>query len=96
VSISEEARELGLRLVRDLGIDSSRAEITLFEAAKAHCASDERNSVTASDIEAVALLALRLRQSATLKTFYQQVDKQDNVVRTLLSETRDEPGGMVT
>jgi magnesium chelatase subunit I len=96
VSISEEARELGLRLVRDLGIDSSRAEITLFEAAKAHCASDERNSVTASDIEAVALLALRLRQSATLKTFYQQVDKQDNVVRTLLSETRNEPGGMDT
>jgi magnesium chelatase subunit I len=95
VSINDEARGLGLRLVKDLGIDSSRAEITLFEAAKAHCASDERDSVTRSDIEAVALLALRLRQSATLKAFYQQVDRQDNVVRTLISETRNEPGGMV-
>ena len=96
VSISDEARGLGLRLVKDLCIDSSRAEITLFEAAKAHCASDERDSVTASDIEAVALLALRLRQSAALKTFYQQVDKQDSVIRTLLSRTGNEPGGMVT
>lgn len=88
VSISNEARELGLRLVQGLGIDSSRAEITLFEAAKAHCASDERECVLPVDVQAVAYIALRLRQSNALKSFYQQVDRQDDVLRNLLNEPK--------
>ena len=42
VTIEKEAIQLGLSLIQQLQIDSSRAEITLFEAARAHAAADER------------------------------------------------------
>jgi magnesium chelatase subunit I len=40
VTLSEQALDLGLDLVRMLDIDSHRAEFTLFEAARAHAAAD--------------------------------------------------------
>lgn len=67
MTISEPAKELGLNLVQQMGIDSNRAEITLFEAARAHAAADNRDLVTAEDVQAVAPLSLRLRQSPTLE-----------------------------
>jgi magnesium chelatase subunit I len=77
VTISDGAKSLGLRLIDSLKIDSSRAEITLFEAAKAHAAADDRDSVMAADVEAVALLALRQRQSPGLARFIQEQAEED-------------------
>ena len=63
VTLPEEIAEAGLKLVEELGIDSLRAEITLFESARAHAVSDAREEVTFSDLRTVAPLALRFRRS---------------------------------
>jgi magnesium chelatase subunit I len=77
VIISDEARSLGLRLIEQSQIDSNRAEITLFEAARANAAADEREEVIAADIEAVTLLALRQRHSQQLADFFQSQVEED-------------------
>jgi magnesium chelatase subunit I len=85
VEIDEGAKRLGLELIRELNIESNRAEITLFEAAKAYCASDERITVQSSDIEIVALMSLRLRQSDSLRKFYRNQEKEDQRVLSLIA-----------
>jgi magnesium chelatase subunit I len=86
VTISDAARDLGLALVRTLQIDSNRAEITLFEAARTYAAADERNSVEPSDVEAVALLALRQRQSPALEKFFQEQAEEDERMKAVFEE----------
>lgn len=77
VTILPEAQALGLQLVMALRIESSRAEITLFEAARAYAVADKRTAVTADDVRAVALLALRQRQSRTLDQFFIEQATED-------------------
>lgn len=89
VTLSEEARDLGLQLIQRLQIDSSRAEITLFEAARAHAAADEREQVTVADIQAVAVLALRQRQSPGLVEFFQEQEAEDEKMRAVFEERAD-------
>ncbi|MGW8318872.1 MAG: ATP-binding protein [Candidatus Promineifilaceae bacterium] len=86
VTISEPAQELGLELIAARQIDSNRAEMTLFEAARAYCAADDRQEVLPEDIEAVSLIALRLRQSNSLNNFFRLQREEDEMLRTLLSE----------
>jgi magnesium chelatase subunit I len=89
VTIGDEARDLGLRLIEELQIDSSRAEIALFEAARAHAAADERELATSQDIRAVALLALRQRQSPELRDFFQtQAGEDERLLGILDQNTR--------
>lgn len=86
VTISQPAQELGLELIAARQIDSNRAEMTLFEAARAYCAADDRQEVLPEDIEAVSLIALRLRQSNSLNNFFRLQREEDEMLRTLLSE----------
>ena len=86
VTISPAARRLGLALIHALEVASNRAEITLFEAARAHAAADERNTVTAADIGAVALLALRFRQSSGIKAFLEAQEVEEDRVRAFLEK----------
>lgn len=65
--LSPQAERFGLGLIERLGIDSLRAEITLFEAARAHAVADGRTSATPADVRAVAPMALRLRRSIRLR-----------------------------
>jgi magnesium chelatase subunit I len=88
VTISDAARDLGLELVHQLNIDSNRAEMSLFEAARAHAAADERTEVNTADIYAVALLALRQRQSQVINEFFLQQEVEDSKLRRLLEEPR--------
>ena len=64
-------------MVTALQIESSRAEITLFEAARALAAADERTAVTPDDVRAVAMLALRQRQSHALDKFFAEQAEED-------------------
>ena len=84
VTITNEARDLGLQLTNDLSIASNRAEITLFEAARAHCAADGRDKTTPVDIRAVAMMALRLRHSSSLNEFFAQQENEDARVKEVL------------
>lgn len=86
VTISETSRDLGLSLIQQLQVDSNRAEISLFEAARAHAAADERVEVTPADINAVALLALRQRQSEAINEFFQQQAAEDSKLRGIMTE----------
>lgn len=86
VTISDAARQLGVSLVQALQIDSNRADITLFEAARAHAAADEREEVTPADIQAVAMLALRLRRSDHLARYFKDQEQEDEVVVQIMAK----------
>ncbi len=86
VTVSTAARELGLDLVQQLTIDSNRAEITLFEAARAHAAADERCETLPEDVQAVALLALRQRQSPQLAQFFADQAEEDAVLTAVFKD----------
>jgi magnesium chelatase subunit I len=85
VALHKDAVQLGLSLIERLQIDSSRAEITLFEAARAHAAADERLEANPADVQAVALLALRQRQSKGLVEFFEAQGQEDAKVEELLN-----------
>ncbi len=81
VTLTEQALDLGLTLVRELDIDSHRAEFTLFEAARAYAAADGRTQADVSDVQAVAAMALRQRRSAFMVQFAQQQQVEDEAIR---------------
>lgn len=85
VVLSDEAREKGLALIAATSIDSTRAEITLFEAARAFAAADERDVVAVEDISAVALIALRFRGRADLHTFREQHQAEDERLAAIMA-----------
>jgi magnesium chelatase subunit I len=84
VTLTPEAEALGLELVQRLQIDSLRAEITLFEAARAHAAADGRATATPEDIRAVAGMALRLRRSQFMVDYFTAQRAEDEEIRQIL------------
>ncbi|RME08777.1 MAG: magnesium chelatase, partial [Anaerolineae bacterium] len=86
VEIPDDVANLGLELIERLEIDSLRAEITLFEAARAHAIADARMEVGPQDIHAVAPLALRLRRSAFMQNYFQQQDVEEKELQNILDE----------
>ena len=83
-TLSEEVLEVGLALVQALEIDSHRAEYTLFEAARAHAASDGRDVADLRDLRAVAVLALRERQSVFMTQFFEQQGQEDERIHAAI------------
>ena len=90
VTISDEAKKVGLAIIAEAKIESSRAEIALFEAARAHAASDGRTEVGPDDIQAVALLALRQRQSVELAEFFKTQATEDDRLQNLIDSKTGE------
>ncbi|MFN2144936.1 MAG: ATP-binding protein [Anaerolineales bacterium] len=70
VDLPEEIAKIGLDLIRELEIASLRAEITLFEAARAMAAADGRTVVEEDDLRQVATMALRLRRSKFIEDYF--------------------------
>ncbi len=70
VTLPEPVARLGLALVQAMQIDSLRAEITLFEAARAYAAADGRLEVNAEDLSGVAAMTLRLRRSDFMRDYF--------------------------
>lgn len=85
-TLSDEAMDIALTLVHDLGIDSHRAEYTLFEAARAYAASDGRDVATAQDIRAIAPMALRQRRSEFMTRFFESQQEEDEQIRARIDE----------
>jgi magnesium chelatase subunit I len=86
VEIPEEIARSGIRVIRTLGIDSLRAEMTFFEAARAYAAADGRAVVTSSDLRTVAPMSLRLRRSAFMLQFFTGQSAEDQEVEKVLNE----------
>lgn len=85
-TLSDEALTVGLKMVQHLGIDSARAEYTMFEAARAHAAADGRTLATIADIRAVAPMALRQRRSDFMVNFFDNQTKEDDQIRQTIDE----------
>jgi len=89
VTIPAPLEQLGLRWIRDLGIDSHRAEVTLFEAARARAAADDRREVALDDLHATAPMALRQRRSPFIDEFFAHQHREDaEIARALRTPGR--------
>jgi len=90
VQLSAEIGKFGIRLVRKLKIDSLRSEITLFEAARAHAAADNRLEIELSDVKAVAVMALRLRQTDFMSDFMSSMEKEEERVLEIINQVPED------
>jgi magnesium chelatase subunit I len=77
VTLPEEVAQHGMRLVERLQIDSLRAEITLFECARAFSAIDGRVEVSLDDLREIAPMALRLRKSSFMAEYFAQQQAEE-------------------
>lgn len=84
VSIPKAVEQAGVRMIQQLGIDSLRAEMTLFEAARACAAADVRDAVSLEDLQLIAPLALRLRQSPFMSGYLQQQEQEEQRLQDTL------------
>jgi len=86
VELPEEVARVGLELINRLKIDSLRAELTLFEAARAHALADARLEVTLEDLGVVAPMALRLRRSDFIDEYLKDQTGETELVQETLAE----------
>jgi magnesium chelatase subunit I len=86
VKLTPEAEVGGLTLVHQLEIDSLRAEITLFEAARALAAADGRDEALLRDVQEVAPMALRLRRSQFMFDYFHGQEAEERGIQRLVDE----------
>jgi magnesium chelatase subunit I len=86
VQLSDSVAQMGLELVRQMQIDSLRAEITMFEAARAYTAADHRVEVTPDDLRQVAPMALRLRRSTFMHQYFENQLQEETHIQTILEQ----------
>jgi len=86
VKLPDETARRGLALIETLQIDSLRAEITMFEAARAHAIADGRLEVEPGDLQTVAPMALRLRRSAYIKEYTDQQAPEEQELNSILEK----------
>jgi magnesium chelatase subunit I len=88
-TLNESVSTFGISLIQAMKIDSLRADITLFEAARAYAAADNRQEVTQADVEAIAPMALRLRRSRFMDDYFaQQKSEEEEITKVLQNSTK--------
>lgn len=93
VCLTDEVAQQGLKLVSELQLDSLRACVTLFEAARAYAALDGRETVNLEDLAAVAPMALRLRRSPFMAEFFSGQAKEEQELKEALVRVLPKQGG---
>ncbi len=88
VTIPPELEQQAIEWIQRLGIESSRAEVALLEAARAYAAADGREVVTLEDLQAVAPMALRQRRSSFIAAFVAQQEKEDQEILAVIQNRR--------
>ncbi len=86
VEIPPAVTQAGTSITRGMRIDSLRAEITLFEAARACAAADARAQVTLDDLRLVAPMALRLRRSDFMVEYFERQHQEDEELNKLIQK----------
>jgi magnesium chelatase subunit I len=89
VELPDQVARQGLEVIQQMKIDSLRAEITLFEAARAYAAADGRSQVEAADLKEIAHLALRGRRSAFMVEFLDSQQTEESEIQTVLDRVLD-------
>ena len=80
VVITDKVAQIGIRLTQKLGIDSLRAEVSLFEASRAYAAADGRKEVIKDDLARIAPMALRLRKSQFIASYFQDQKLEEELI----------------
>jgi magnesium chelatase subunit I len=91
VTLPDQVAGFGLELINRLKLDSSRAEITLFEAARAFATLDSRKEVTEQDIFEVAPMTLRMRRSVYMEEYFSNQEKEEKELTALLQGLQRTP-----
>jgi magnesium chelatase subunit I len=86
IKLPEEVAQRGLELIENLEVDSLRAEITLFEAARAHAAADARDEVSLEDLRVVAPMALRLRRSSYIEQYIKDQSSESELLEKAIQD----------
>ena len=84
VVLPNKVAKPAVNLIQKMGIDSLRAEISWFEAARAYTAADSRQEVTPEDLQAVAPMALRLRRSQFMADYFSSQEGEEDEMNSLL------------
>ncbi len=91
VAISDDVAQSGLGVISRLKIDSLRAEITLFEGARAYAAAEGRQEVNLDDLREIAPMALRFRSSSFMEGYLEnqktEETKLHEIINTVIPET---------
>jgi magnesium chelatase subunit I len=90
VILPDDVAQAGLTLVKEFGIASLRAEITMFEGARAYAAINGREEVAIGDIRQVAPMALRLRSSDFIIEYFKHQDDEEQAISRALDNFPDE------
>jgi magnesium chelatase subunit I len=84
VTLSDKVARPAIAMAQKMGIDSLRAEITWFEAARAYSAADGRTQVSPDDLQIVAPMCLRLRRSAFMSEYFTNQQGEETEMRKLM------------
>jgi len=84
VKLPDSVANPAIQLVQKMGVDSLRAEITWFEAARAYAAADGRDEVNLDDLKTVAPMTLRLRRSTYMNEYFKGQQGEEKEMQTLL------------
>lgn len=85
VRLPDKIANPAIQLVQKMGVDSLRAEITWFEAARAYAAADGRDEVSRDDLKAVAPMTLRLRRSTYMNEYFKGQQGEEKEMQSLLN-----------
>jgi len=87
VTFADGVEASGLRWVQALKIESHRAEITMFEAARAYAAADGRETASLGDLRVVAPLALKQRQSQFITDYMKQQQEENEIIQAVINNS---------
>jgi magnesium chelatase subunit I len=87
VELSPETVRCGLEAIQQLGVSSLRGTSVLFEAARAYAAADGRDRADPSDLNAVAILALRMRRSDFMDRYAAEQEQEDKAILKSFKQT---------
>jgi magnesium chelatase subunit I len=90
VKLTPQVERAGMAWVKRLGIDSHRAEVVLFEAARAHAAADGRMQANLADLRAVAAMALRQRRSRFMDDYFVAQKDEERKIATVVRGTKNQ------
>jgi magnesium chelatase subunit I len=88
VILPDNLAQPAISIIHKMGIDSLRAEISWFEAARAYAAADDHKIVTSDDLLAVAPMALRLRRSQFMTEYFSSQKGEEEEIDILLKDLK--------
>jgi magnesium chelatase subunit I len=91
VELAPETVRLGLEAIQKLGISSLRGTSVLFESARAYAAAAGRDRADPSDLDAVAVPALRMRRSEFMDHYASDQDQEDRAIRETFMQIGEKP-----